>query len=232
VLKPLSRINLAGQAAEAIKRFIIHEQLASGDQLPSEKELTEALAVSRNIIREALTTLVAEGMIVKQAGKGTFVRDFDRAQVSATLSALIGQRRVSAQELHEFRIALEIGALELVVRRITGEQLQKIARILERYERKQKEGKSVAKEDIDFHLALLKATENDGFREMAPVVAAGFRERVIEYPAAIRRSGGGRNNVENHWAILRALEGGDLAAAQAAMRTHFSESAGPTDLET
>jgi GntR family transcriptional repressor for pyruvate dehydrogenase complex len=225
VLKPLSRVNLANQATEAIKRFILQERLESGDQLPSEKDLSEALAVSRNIIREALTTLVAEGIIVKQSGKGTFVREFDREHVSATLSTLIGQRRISARELDEFRIALEIGALELVVRRITDEKLEELSHILERYERKQREGKSVAKEDIDFHLALLKATENEGFMEMAPLVAAGFRERVVEHPAAISRVGSGRNTVENHWAILHALRRRDLAAAQEAMRAHFLQGA-------
>jgi GntR family transcriptional repressor for pyruvate dehydrogenase complex len=221
MLQPLSRINLGDQAAEAIKRFILEEHLKSGDQLPSEMELSEALAVSRNIIREALTTLVAEGIIVKQSGRGTFVRDFDRERVASTLSAVIGQRAVSARELDEFRIALEIGALELSVRRITDDELDHLSCILERYERKQREGRSVAKEDIDFHLALLEATENEGFRELAPLVTAGFRERVIERPAAIRRSDPGRNRVENHWAILHALRSRDLIAAQQAMRAHF-----------
>jgi DNA-binding FadR family transcriptional regulator len=221
VLKPLSRINLANQAAEAVKRFILEEHLESGDQLPSENELSEALAVSRNIIREALTTLVAEGIIVKQPGKGTFVSEFDREQVAETLSTVIGQRGVPAKELDEFRIALEIGALELAVRRITDERLEELSHILERFEQKQREGRSVAKEDIDFHLALLRATENAGFMEMAPLIAAGFRERVVEHPAAIRRAGPGRNRVENHWAILHALRRRDLVAAQEAMRAHF-----------
>jgi DNA-binding FadR family transcriptional regulator len=221
VLKPLSRINLADQAAEAIKRYILQEPLASGDQLPSENELSEALAVSRNIIREALTTLVAEGIIVKQSGRGTFVRDFDREKVASTLSTVIGQQGVSPQELDEFRIAVEIGALELVVRRISDKKLEELSSILESYERKQREGKSVAKEDIGFHLALLEATENEGFLELAPLITAGFRERVVERPAAISRSEPGRNRVENHWAILQALQRRDVTAAQEAMRNHF-----------
>lgn len=221
MLRPLSRINLADQATEAIKRYVLQEQLTCGDQLPSENELSEALAVSRNIIREALTTLVAEGIIVKQSGKGTFVREFDREKVASTLSTVIGQQGVSAKELDEFRIALEIGALELAVRRITDEKLDKLSRILERYERKQREGRSVAKEDIDFHLGLLEATENEGFLELAPLITAGFRERVIERPAAISRSEPGRNRVENHWAVLQALKRRDVKAAQEAMRDHF-----------
>jgi DNA-binding FadR family transcriptional regulator len=221
VLRPLSRINLADQAAEAIKRYILQEPLSPGDQLPSENELSEALAVSRNIIREALTTLVAEGIIVKQSGRGTFVREFDREQVASSLSTVIGQQGVSPQALDEFRVALEIGGLELVVQRISDEKLEELSRILERYERKQREGKSVAKEDIGFHLALLEATENEGFLELAPLITAGFRERVVERPAAISRSEPGRNRVENHWAILMALQRRDVTAAQEAMRNHF-----------
>jgi len=221
VLKPLSRINLANQAAEAIKRFILQEHLESGDQLPSEKDLSEALAVSRNIIREALTTLVAKGIIVKQSGKGTFVREFDRERMAATLSAPIGQQEVSARDLDEFRVALEIGALELVVQRITDEELEELSHILERFAQKQREGKSVAKEDIDFHLALLRATKNEGFMEMSPLVMAGFRKRVIEHPLAIRRINLGRNHVESHWAILDAIRERDIVAAQKAMRSHF-----------
>ena len=106
MLRPLSRINLADQASRGHQTLYPSRAVNCGDQLPSENELSEALAVSRNIIREAQTTLVAEGIIVKQSGKGTFVREFDREQVAYSLSTVIGQQGVSAKELDEFRIAV------------------------------------------------------------------------------------------------------------------------------
>jgi DNA-binding FadR family transcriptional regulator len=64
LLKAVSRDTLTRQAADTLKRFILSEDLASGTKLPSERELSEALAVSRNIVREALSGLAAEGSVV------------------------------------------------------------------------------------------------------------------------------------------------------------------------
>ena len=57
-----------------------------GTKLPSERELSEMLAVSRNILREALSALSAEGIIAKQVGRGTFVEEFDKEVALASLS--------------------------------------------------------------------------------------------------------------------------------------------------
>ncbi len=57
MLKPLRRDTLTYKVAEAIWRFILREMLPSGARLPSERKLSETLAVSRNIIREALGIL-------------------------------------------------------------------------------------------------------------------------------------------------------------------------------
>lgn len=48
-------------------------KLQSGDQLPSETELSHVLGVSRNTIREALMTLERDGAVVRQHGIGTFL---------------------------------------------------------------------------------------------------------------------------------------------------------------
>ncbi|MBI3942999.1 MAG: winged helix-turn-helix transcriptional regulator [Chloroflexi bacterium] len=48
------RDSLTAQAANTIKRFILLEQLSPNSQLPSKRELSETLAVSRNVVREAL----------------------------------------------------------------------------------------------------------------------------------------------------------------------------------
>jgi len=223
MLQPLSRRNLAELAVETIKRYILQENLEEGDRLPGEEELAESLAVSRNIIREALTTLAAEGLVVRQTGRGTFVQEFDRQKLAETLPPLIGPRGASARALDEFRIALELGALELVVQHVTDEDIEELGDIQERYERKLAEGKSPAKEDISFHLALLRATKNEVFMEIAPLVTDGFRERVVARPAALGRFTPGENSVERHRDILRAIREHDVVAAQRAMRDHLHE---------
>ncbi len=64
---------LYSQAKEAIADYIDRAGLQPGDLLPSERELSEELEISRLTVRKALDSLIREGRIVRQPGKGTFV---------------------------------------------------------------------------------------------------------------------------------------------------------------
>lgn len=191
----------------------------SGTRLPSERELSETLAVSRNIIREALSSLAAEGVVVKYAGKGTFVGDFDRDNALTNLPLMIGQGEPSAQDLREARAALEIGSVGLIVQRITDDEIQSLTSILEIYEQKHAEGKSTIKEDIAFHIALLQATKNAVIGEMTPLITDVFRRTLAEDVSAIRRNP--ERIIMEHRRIVNALQERDVDAARKAMHAHF-----------
>jgi GntR family transcriptional repressor for pyruvate dehydrogenase complex len=221
LLKPVSRDTLTSQATETIKRFIIEENIETGSQLPSERELSEMLAVSRNIVRESLSALMAEGIIVKQVGKGTFVGAFDRdsAIANPVTAASANGNQVSVHALREARAALEIGAAGLIVQRIDDEEIQALKAIVDRHEQKGNEGKSTIKEDIDFHLVLLKASKNPVIAEMAPLVVELFRRQVAEAPLAMRQPP--ERIIGEHRRIIDALEHRDLAATRNAMHQHY-----------
>ena len=219
MLQAVSRDTLTRQAAETLKRFILVEDFPAGTKLPSERELSETLAVSRNIVRESLSALAAEGVIVKHAGKGTFVGEFDRREARISLPLNVAQEGQSAKDLREARAALEIGAVGLIVTRITEPEIQGLIEILELYEQKHKEGKSTIKEDIDFHVALLQATKNKVLAEMAPLIIDVFRQTLVEDASAIRRNP--ERIIVEHRRIVQALQARDLVAARAAMHDHF-----------
>ncbi|MEM7119213.1 MAG: FadR/GntR family transcriptional regulator [Chloroflexota bacterium] len=219
MLKAVSRDTLTRRAADTLKRFILTENLASGTKLPSERELSESLAVSRNIVREALSGLVAEGIVTKQAGSGTFVGSFDRSQAQTALPLTVGQSNPTIKDLREARAALEIGAVGLIVQRITDAEIDGLLDILTFYEQKQVEGKSTIKEDIDFHLALLKATKNKVIVEMSPLVIDVFRQAVAEDASVIRRTP--TRIVAEHRRIVHALQARDIVATRLAMHDHF-----------
>lgn len=73
MLKQDSQIPLYIQLKEAIRASITDGQLKSGDQIPTESELSEEYSVSRITVRKAILELVEEGLLVKKQGKGTFV---------------------------------------------------------------------------------------------------------------------------------------------------------------
>lgn len=219
MLRAVSRDTLTRRAADTLKRFILTENLASGTKLPSERELSESLAVSRNIVREALSGLVAEGIVTKQAGSGTFVGSFDRSQAQTSLPLTVGQSNPTIKDLREARAALEIGAVGLIVQRITNAEINGLLDILTLYEQKQAEGKSTIKEDIEFHLALLKATKNKVIVEMSPLVIDVFRQAVAEDASVIRNNP--KRIMAEHRRIIDALQVRDIAATRLAMHEHF-----------
>jgi len=72
---------MAQQAGRRHKHLVVRDYLAEliateldvGDAVPSERALTERFDVSRMTVRQALDALVAEGTLVREQGRGTFV---------------------------------------------------------------------------------------------------------------------------------------------------------------
>ena len=75
------------QIAQRIKAYIAENQLAEGDAIPTERELCSGFGVSRMTVRQAVDTLVAEGLLNRQRGRGTFVT---APKISQPLSTLTG----------------------------------------------------------------------------------------------------------------------------------------------
>src|SRR5215470_8126982 len=61
------------QTAEVLRSRIVQSVWKQGDRLPSENQLCEEFGVSSITMRRAVATLVAEGLLVRLQGKGTFV---------------------------------------------------------------------------------------------------------------------------------------------------------------
>lgn len=62
------------QIADDLRQQILDGDLQAGDQLPTEASLMDEYGVSRIVIRGAMESLQNEGLVIKQRGKGTFVR--------------------------------------------------------------------------------------------------------------------------------------------------------------
>ena len=63
------------QLYEAMRRAILDGKLGAGDRLPSSRELTQDLQLSRNTVVAALNQLAVEGYLVSRVGSGTYVND-------------------------------------------------------------------------------------------------------------------------------------------------------------
>lgn len=187
-----------------------------GTRLPGERELSEAMSVSRVTIREAEIALQAAGWVTIKTGSGVYVtanagRDED------TLP------KVSAFELTEARSLFEAESAALAATTISDADLQKLERLLAVMANDSLSEDAISAADRDFHLTIASASGNQA---IIHVVSSLWRLRndlpeVRASHALVCKQDGSARQAE-HGAILDALRNRDAQAARLAMRQHFN----------
>jgi GntR family transcriptional regulator, transcriptional repressor for pyruvate dehydrogenase complex len=226
VLRPMTKDTLTLRVADAIKAYVVSENLSPGAKLPSERNLSELLAVSRNIVREGLSILVAEGVIVKKPGKGIFLREMAEASWAHVGGEILNQERERYEAIREARAAVEIGAIGLIVSRVTEQDLEQLEQTVRKLERKAWAGEMFLSEDMQFHLTLLQSARNDFLLQWSPMVEEVMRVWVYQkdlMPSTIkpRLLREGARVAAEHRAILEAIRRRDVDESRALLRQHF-----------
>jgi DNA-binding FadR family transcriptional regulator len=222
-VEPLDKTPLTEQAAEAIKRQILTQHLQTGDRLPSERQLCETLGISRSILREALSVLVGQKIVTKVPGKGVFVADFDRRSLGVDIRLIITDR-AELGALRDLRNMLEIGALELVVQRITPEELDRLAGMIEEMEQQVSQGGWINELDAQFHLALFRAAHVPALLRLYEQVLRDVTDVTVFQNPQVRdvlTPEIGKSNLSLLCQVVDALRRGDVRQAQRAMKAHI-----------
>ena len=160
LLKPIKAKRVSDQAYEQIRDLIFRGQLKPGDQIMPERELAQALGVSRPTVREAIKKLVTMGLLEHRQGQGTFVRSIDSQREHNPLAAVIEGHDASLEELLEVRMGLEGQSVILAAQRATAEDIQVLQRALEAMLAENAAGRLGIEEDVSFHMAITFATKN------------------------------------------------------------------------
>lgn len=227
LLRPMHRDSLARRVTDAIKAYIVARNLEPGSQLPSERQLSEAFSVSRNIVREGLSALVAEGIIVKKPGSGVFLREFDRSALTAEGEQLLSEQQARYDAVREARAAVELGAIGLIISRITEAEIAQLEEISAALERKAERGGPFYKDDMRFHLTLLRAARNELLLQWSPMVEEVMRtwsyradalDGMLETrPGSIEA----RRVAAEHRAILQAVRQHKADEARRLLKEHL-----------
>ena len=171
------KTKLSEQAADRLYEMIADEGIYSpGSKLPNENELSEELQVSRTTLREAISFLVAQGVLEIRRGKGTFVVS-ELPAAGLDLTELAGIRsRVRAKDLFEMRLIFEPATAALACQRATEEELEQIRRRAERVEEEAQRGGDWPAADQEFHLAIMRASHNEYMRRLYPIINGAVNE--------------------------------------------------------
>jgi GntR family transcriptional regulator, transcriptional repressor for pyruvate dehydrogenase complex len=220
VQSPVRQSKLADQLYEQILDRIVGGGLAIGGKLPSESQLGELFGVSRPVVREALSRLQADGVVMSRHGSGSYVQR--RPNQAFALLAPIGDV-ANLMRCMEFRIALEGEAASLAARRRTEADLARLEKALAELEIVMASGEVGVEADREFHVAIAAATQNQLFVHAMEV----FSEQTLKgmqlaRSLSLRRSAERLRLVQQeHNRIFEAIKAEDPVLARDAMRSHI-----------
>jgi GntR family transcriptional repressor for pyruvate dehydrogenase complex len=219
-LKPIDNRRLYQQIADQIRGLIKQGDYTVGARLPPERDLAQQLGVSRPSVREALIALEVDGSVEVRMGAGVYVcAGSDRSQ---STNASMGESPI---ELMQARSALEGSIVALACGRVTAEGLANVAKAVGDMRASIEEGRSPLDDDRAFHLAIAAMTGNS---VMERLVRELFDERhspiSSQFSARSESPQTWMEALQEHEAILRALENRDVLAAQTTMRSHLHAS--------
>jgi len=205
------------QIADQIATLIRRGEYKPGDRLPPERDLAVRLGVSRPSLREALIALEVEGYVEVRIGSGVYVADAQKEARRQVLPPDSGPF-----ELIDARRLIESECAALAAKHATATQLRQMKSALASMSRDRKKHVVPLDGDHVFHLRIAEASGNSA---LALVVRTLWAQRTgplflrlehhFDTPALWSAA------IDEHQAVLDAIEARDPAAARAAMRRHL-----------
>lgn len=208
------------EAILKIKEMIVSGRLGPGDRLPPEKELSEALGLSRNSLREAVKALELIRVLDVRRGDGTYVTSLSPSLLLDVMSFVVDiHQDASVLELFEVRRILEPAAAAMAATRVTPADIAHLRGLLARVDDRTAVDDLVA-QDIVFHRSVSALSGNAYLTRLLDTLSSStLRARIwrgLTEDAAVART------LTEHHAIVDALEEGDPALVEAQVLNHVS----------
>jgi len=130
MLSPVKSTKIYEIVMEQIKNVVKKGELKSGDKLPSERDLSEKLEVSRASVREALKALQMLGLIESKHGEGNFINSNFENSLLEPLSIIFLLLGSKNEDVLELRKIIEPETAALAAKNITDKQLIELKEIM------------------------------------------------------------------------------------------------------
>jgi DNA-binding FadR family transcriptional regulator len=216
--------NLTYRIVEALGVAIVSGVYSADNPFPIEADLCKQYGASRSVLREAVKMLTAKGLIAARPRQGTWV------QAEASWNLLdrdvlrwLLEREPSYGLLREFaqvRLAVEPQAAGLAATVASETQKKAIRTAITQMAAADRDEDDPLPSDIAFHMAVLQASGNQFYAQLAGVTETALR---ISIRLQNRYKGVRRASVADHKRISDAILAGDGAAAEKTMRDLIQE---------
>jgi len=207
---------------DQLEQLITDGKLASGDRLPSERQLIDMLGVGRSSLREALNKLETMGYVEIKKRKGIFVKSINSTFQLDPLKRMMQGDKQKIVQLYEVRSDIEQASAYAAALERDEKDLTEIQKCIEDFQ--SNAGQIDFKWELDqaFHLAIARASHNffrihvimsifDFSKEFIQPIIEGFAE--TEENAAII--------AQQHRSLFKAIEEKDADRAREKMKEHL-----------
>jgi GntR family transcriptional repressor for pyruvate dehydrogenase complex len=208
-------------AAEKIVEFISTTALKPGDRLPTEQKLGEQMGMSRGIVREAIKSLAASGLVTVRKGAGLYVAGDPRLPTRPVIHPSMTVDPEHVQAFFDFRCMQEMLTARLATEQMTLASLRDLEKILtdNRRHAEAEDWNLFLESDDSFHATIAQATHNPFLIETVANIlhVQRWMLRIITdgTPGSLL------NLSEQHDAIFQAMKSGDAEEAAQLMKKHI-----------
>lgn len=215
-LEITSRVNTI---ISQINELINEKHLQPGDRLPPERDLAEKFGVSRRSIHAAIQKLESYGILKSIPQSGTFIPNIGSIAMNGMVTDLLNLGLPSFKSLVETRILLELKAVKSAAKKRTEEDLINIKKALDAHVKKLSSGQDAVQEDLLFHLAIAKASDNVTMNQImiaiTPQIIVDFKKYHVDYNQLDEL------RIKEHTEIYEAIKEQNPKLAKKRMKQHF-----------
>ncbi len=214
---------ISAEIVEQIKTLIKESKIKPDEQLPPERTLAEMLGVGRPTLREALNHLEARGFLEIRKRQGVFVKNISTPLVSDPIRQIFREDQGMLPYLYEVRNDIEVAGAYLAAQRRTHDDLAAIQDAIRKMEDNLQNGCLSITADIDFHMAITRASHN--FLRVHILkhifdISGEFLDKVIKELAKTHTNI--PTVIAQHQRVLHAITQQDADGARDHMHAHLS----------
>jgi len=181
--QPVKTRRIFEEICDAIREKLVSGELKAGDRLPSERELSEMLDVSRTALREAIRTLEIAGIVEMRKGSkgGAFITESGVGQVTRTFRDMLDFGRVSLATLLEARLLVMDAVVRSACERAGAADIERLSRNVAETVELTRQGRYEERtlKAVEFSTLLANSTGNQVMSAILEAMASVIRRFVL-----------------------------------------------------
>lgn len=217
-IQTVDNSSLVDRVEMQLLEIFVNRGLKTGDMIPKEMELANAMGVSRTVIRESLTRLKTMGLVDSIKHKGTVLTSPNLAQVlqKSMIPKILDDETL--RNIFEMRLILEIGMADSIFRNITEEDIRELEKITNSEPESTGDVLFDIDHEVEFHGKLYQITNNYTLMNFQTILLPAFN---YVYDSGLINRPIKRKKHVSHKELVEILKTGSPKKFREGMRKHL-----------